>query len=81
VDPPLPDAGFAAAGERRGALAPAFEVADDVDAVGVRGPDREVHPQHAGGRRVPARDVRAEPVIGARVRPFREQVHVDVAES
>src|SRR5262249_26364166 len=80
-DPPLPDAALAAAGERGGALAPAFEVADDVDAVRVGGPDREVDAQHAAGRRIAPRDVRSEAVVRARVRPFREQVDVDVAES
>ena len=50
-------------------------------AVGVRRPDREVDTEHTGGRRVAPRDVRAEALVGARVRSFCEEVDVDVAEA
>jgi len=58
-------------------LPPALEVADDVHAVRVGRPDREVDARAV----VAARQVSAELFVDARVGPFGEQVEVDVAEA
>jgi hypothetical protein len=52
-----------------------------VDAVGVGRPHRKVDAEDAGRRGVAARDVGAEPLVGARVCSFCKEMDVDVAEA
>ncbi len=80
-DLPLPDPRLAAHRQRRGLAAPTFEVADDVDAARVRRPDREVDGVTRRVAAGAAEDVRAEPLVGARVGSFTEQMQVDVAQA
>ena len=75
-DEDLPDACRREQPHRVDAAVPAVEIADHAHALGVRRPDREVH---AGGRC--RRDaVRAELLERAMVRPFAEQVQIEIGE-
>src|SRR5690606_15835829 len=69
----LPDTRPVAAGDERiGVLAPAVEVADDRDVLGVRRPDRQAHAPRA----VDDRRMGAEHAVEPRVRPLAEVVDV-----
>jgi hypothetical protein len=75
-DESLPDAGARVQRQRHRSFSPPFEVADHGDAGGVGRPDRELH----AGLSLSRLEVGAQPLVGAPVRSFGEQMEVDVSE-
>src|SRR5205823_1228644 len=75
-DEAIPDPRALARGERMGVLVPAVEVADDVDALGVRRPDRV----ERAGDAVHRAGVRSELLVETVVRAFVEEVEVVLRE-
>ena len=79
-DEDLPDAGGAQRPHRVGAGLPVVEVAGDLDAAGVRRPDRERDALDGAARGVVAPDVRAEHLPEPLVPALADQVLVELAD-
>ena len=58
------------------AAVPPVEITDQADAIGIGRPDREVH----AGRRADADAMRAKLLERAMVRPFAEQMQIEIGE-
>ena len=72
----LPDSRGAAIAHGMPAAVPVIEIADDADSLRIRCPDGEVHAAKALVRS----NMGTEPLIIAVVRPFAEQVQVEIGE-
>ena len=75
-DEDLPDPGGAAIAHRMPAAVPVIEVADHADSLRVGGPDGEVD----SAKPLMRSEVGTEPLVIAIVRPFAEQVQVEIGE-